>query len=272
LVQTRNSPDRQQPGEEQADVAPTGADRVLATLRLLAEYRDGAGLSDLARRLNSPKSSVHRALAALRRAGFVDQNGRDRYHLSYDFVRLVFSYYEGIDDVVRLRPLLEDLANQFGETCHYAVLERPDIVYHAKVQAVGARFQMTSAVGGRNPAHRTGVGKALLAYELLDRGAVDAYAGRYGPLEPTTPNTICTAAGLTAELAEIRRLGYAVDREENELGITCLALPLFLTSAERPDGAISVTTVVHRTPLEQLVAAVDQMRDKVRLHVGEVLG
>lgn len=259
-------------GQDQDDVAaPTGADRVLATLRLLAEYRDGAGLSDLARRLNSPKSSVHRALAALRRAGFVEQNDGERYRLSYDLVRLVFSYYDNIDDVVRLRPLLEDLANQFGETCHYAVLETPDIVYHAKVQAAGARFQMTSAVGGRNPAYCTGVGKALLAYELLDRGAVNAYIGDHGPLARPTPNAICTADELADEFALIRSLGYAVDREENEVGITCLALPLFLTSSKRPDGAISVTTVVHRTSLEQLVAAVDRMRETVRQHLGEVL-
>ena len=244
---------------------------MLATLRLLAEYRDGAGLSDLARRLNSPKSSVHRALAALRRAGFVEQNDGDRYLLSYEFVRLVFSYYDGIDDVVRLRPLLEDLANRFNETCHYAVLDVPDVVYHAKVQAAGARYQMTSAVGGRNPACRTGVGKALLAYELLDRAAVDAYIAEHGPLERTTPNTICTAEGLATEFAQIRSLGYAVDREENELGITCLALPLFLTSRQRPDGAISITTVVHRTPLQRLVDAVDEMRDIVRNHLGEVV-
>jgi DNA-binding IclR family transcriptional regulator len=245
---------------------------VLATLRLLAEYRDGAGLSDLARRLNSPKSSVHRALAALRRAGFVEQNDGDRYRLSYELVRLVFSYYENIDDVLRLRPLLEDLANQFGETCHYAVLETPEIVYHAKVQAAGARFQMTSAVGGRNPAYCTGVGKAMLAYDLLDEDSVRAYIDRYGPFTPPTANAISDAEGLTAEFAEIRRLGYAVDREENELGITCLALPLFLTSRQRPDGAISITTVVHRTPLAQLVAAVDQMRATIRHHLGEVLG
>lgn len=254
------------------EVAPTGADRVLAALRLLAEYREGASLTVLARRLNSPKSSVHRALAALRRAGFVEQDGEERYRLSYDFVRLVFSYYEGIDSVVRVKPLLEDLANLFGETCHYAILQAPDIVYHAKVQALDARYQLTSSVGGRNPAYRTGVGKALLAYALPDRTAVLDYVRDHGPLAATTPHTIRTAQALDEELARIREVGYALDREENELGIVCIAVPLFLTSGVRPDGAISVTSVGHRTSLDTLVDSIDHIRDLARQHLGEVLG
>lgn len=252
-------------------MAPTGADRVLATLRLLGGYRDGAGLSELARQLNSPKSSVHRALAALRRAGFVEQDGEERYRLTYDFVRLVFTYYEGIDSVARIRPLLDDLANLFGETCHYAILQSPDIIYLAKVQAVDARYQLTSSVGGRNPAYRTGVGKALLAHALPDRAAVLEYVGAYGPLVATTPHTIKTAQALHEELSRIREVGYALDREENELGIVCLALPLWLTSDRRPDGAISITSVGYRTTSEQLVDSVDHIRELVGQHLGEVL-
>lgn len=245
---------------------------MLATLRLLAEYRDGAGLTELARQLNSPKSSVHRALAALRRVGFVEQDREERYRLSYDFVRMVFTYYEGLDTVARIRPLLDDLANLFGETCHYAVLQLPDIIYLAKVQAVDARYQLTSSVGGRNPAYRTGVGKALLAHALPDRAAVLEYVNAHGPLVATTPHTIKTGQALHDELSLIREVGYALDREENEMGIVCLALPVWLTSAVRPDGAISITSVSHRTTAEQLADSVDHIRDLVRQHLGEVLG
>ena len=244
---------------------------MLVTLRLLAEYPDGAALSELARRLRSPRSSTHRALSALRRAGFVEQDREERYRLSYDLVRLVSSYYEGIDSVQRMRPLLEDLANLFGETSHYAVLQAPDIVYQAKVQANDARYQLTSSVGGRNPAYRTGVGKALLAYALPDRAAVLDYVREHGPLTAATPHTIQTAEALDEELARIRDVGYALDRQENELGVVCLALPIFFISPGRPDGAISVTSVSHRTTVEQLEASIDQIRDLTRQHLGEVL-
>lgn len=250
--------------------ARNGADRVLATLRLLGSFPDGAGLNDLAKRLNSPKSSIHRALGALRRAGLVEQDREGRYRLGYGFLKLAFSYYGEIDEISRIRPALTDLAERFGETAHYAVLDGSEVVYLAKVQPPEARFQMTSVIGGRNPAHCTGLGKTLLAYSLPDRTAVEEFVSRYGPLEPRTSNTIVTAAGLHRDLEQIRARGYGTDREESEPGINCLALPLFLTSDSTPDGAISVTAIAQRFPLDHLIAAVEDARAIVRKRLGEV--
>jgi DNA-binding IclR family transcriptional regulator len=254
------------------DSARNGADRVLATLRLLGSFPDGVGLNDLAKRLSSPKSSIHRALGALRRAGLVEQDRDGRYRLGYGFLKLAFSYYEDLDEVGRIRPVLTELAQRFGETVHYAVLDGSEVVYLAKVQPAEARFQMTSVIGGRNPAHCTGLGKTLLAYSLPDRAAVGEFVSRYGPLERRTTHTIVTAAGLHRDLAQIRAQGYGTDREESEPGINCLAVPLFLTSETRPDGAISVTAIAQRVPLERLVASVDDARSIIREKLGEVIG
>jgi IclR family transcriptional regulator, acetate operon repressor len=253
------------------DGSRNGADRVLATLRLLGSFPHGVGLNDLAKRLNSPKSSIHRALGSLRRAGLVEQDRDGKYRLGYGFLKLAFSYYEDLDDISRIRPVLTDVAERFGETVHYAVLDRSEIVYLAKVQPAEARFQMTSVIGGRNPAHCTGLGKTLLAYSLPDKTAVDEYVRRFGPLERRTPNTIVSAAGLHRDLAQIRARGYGTDREESEPGINCLALPLFLTSGSRPDGAISITAIAQRFPLDRLVASVDAARTIVREKLGEVI-
>ena len=263
---------RQAESEETAadDGARNGADRVLATLRLLGSFPDGVGLNDLAKRLNSPKSSIHRALGALRRAGLVEQDRDGKYRLGYGFLKLAFSYYEELDEIGRIRPVLTELAGRFGETAHYAVLDGSEVVYLAKVQPAEARFQMTSVIGGRNPAHCTGLGKTLLAYSLPDRPAVDEFVSRFGPLEPRTSHTIVTATSLHRDLAQIRSLGYGTDREESEPGINCLALPLFLTSESRPDGAISVTAIAQRVPLDRLVAAVGEARSIIRDKLGEV--
>jgi len=240
-------------------------------LRLLGSFPHGVGLNDLAKRLNSPKSSIHRALGSLRRAGLVEQDRDGKYRLGYGFLKLAFSYYEDLDEISRIRPVLTDVAERFGETVHYAVLDRSEIVYLAKVQPAEARFQMTSVIGGRNPAHCTGLGKTLLAYGLPDRPAVDEYVRLFGPLERRTPNTIVSAAGLHRDLAQIRARGYGTDREESEPGINCLALPLFLTSGSRPDGAISITAIAQRFPLDRLVASVDAVRTIVREKLGEVI-
>jgi IclR family acetate operon transcriptional repressor len=250
---------------------PNGADRVLAILNVLGSFPDGIGLNDLARLMHSPRSSVHRALSALRRAELIEQDRDSRYRLGYGLLKLAFSYYEELDEVGRMRPILAALATEFGETTHYAILNRQEVVYLAKVQPPQSRYQMTSAIGGRNPAYCTGVGKALLAYELTDQEAVANFVEANGPLSAYTANTITSEEALGAELATIRAEGYALDREEHEEGINCLAIPLFLTSTLVPDGAISVTAVAQRFPLARLEASIDRAREMIREHLGEVM-
>jgi IclR family transcriptional regulator, acetate operon repressor len=247
-----------------ADERLGGADRVLRVLRRLAAHPRGVTLEALVAELGEPKSSVHRALATLSRAGLADQDGRGgRYRLGLDLMHLVFAYYEESDEYALIQPALERLAARFGETAHYARLEIPEVVYLAKVTPPVEGVRMTSVVGGRNPAHCTGVGKALLAWELTDASAVEQYVHDHGPLVRRTPNTLVDAESLKVDFEQIRRVGYALDREESEQGINCIALPLFMGSPRRPTGAISVAAVAHRTPLDRLVDAVDEIRTMI---------
>lgn len=249
-----------------------GADRVLAILNVLGTYPDGIGLNDLARLVHSPRSSVHRALAVLRRADLIEQDRNSRYRLGYGLLKLAFSYYEELDEVGRVRPVLAALASYFGETSHYAILDSTEVIYLAKVQPAKARFQMKSAIGGRNPAYCTGVGKAMLAYTHTTLESVHAYVRQHPtPLEAFTPTTLTTAEALHEEFTLIRSQGYALDREEHEEGLCCIALPLFLTSATVPDGAISVTAVSQRLSVDTLERSVGHARSLVREHLGEVL-
>jgi DNA-binding IclR family transcriptional regulator len=249
-----------------------GADRVLAILTLLGSFPEGASLNELTLRTGAPRSSVHRALATLRRANLVEQAADGRYRVGFGLVKLAFSYYENVDVVRLIHPVLTTLADEYAETTHYARLEGDDVVYMAKVQSSAARYQLTSMVGGRNPAYCTGVGKALLAYRLTTSVSVEAYVDRAGgSLTARTKNTLTTSSALHREFTSIRRLGYALDRQENELGIHCLALPLFLTSSTVPDGAISITTVAQRWPLRELEATVARARTILHTNLGEVL-
>lgn len=249
-----------------------GSDRVLAVLNILGSYPEGIGLNELARLLNSPRSSVHRALSTLRRANLIEQDRNSHYRLGYGLLKLAFSYYEELDEVGRIRPVLSALAQKFGETTHYAVLDGHDVMYLAKVQPARSRYQMTSVIGGRNPAHCTGVGKSVLAYLLRTREAVEEFVSeRDGGLPRYTSHTLTTAEELHDELARIREVGYALDREEHEPGINCLAVPLFLTSRSVPDGAVSVTAVAQRFPLRKLEASCEQARKIIREHLGEVM-
>jgi IclR family acetate operon transcriptional repressor len=237
-----------------------GSDRVLAVLKELGRHPDGAGLEELTRAIASPKPTVHRALRALCRAGLADQDARGRYLLGDEFLRMAFTHHEVRPEHVRIRPVLESLADRFGETVHYAVLDGREIVYRAKVDPPTGAVRLTSTVGGRNPAHATAVGKLLLAARFTTRADVVEWVGD-GDLEQRTPQTRRSAAALHREFVATRDRGFATDDQENETGVNCIALPVYATSIHAPSGAVSVSALAFRTPLATLVAAAGEIRD-----------
>lgn len=247
---------------EQTDPKVVGADRVLAVLVELAKHPSGITLDEMTTRFPGSKTTVHRALGALRRAGLADQMARGVYSLSDEFLRLAFRNYAGRPDAALIEPILQELARRFGETAHYAVLDGMEVVYRAKVDPPEGSVRLTSEIGGRNPAHRTGVGKMLLSAvvrsekELRERLAGADFSAR-------TPNTITSISELWTELQLTRQRGYAVDNQENELGVNCIAVPVRLDPELRPIGAVSVSALAFRTPLAQLVAEVGAIQSLI---------
>ncbi|GAA5143424.1 allantoin degradation transcriptional regulator AllR [Nocardioides marinquilinus] len=237
-----------------------GADRTLVVLTTLAGYPEGASLEEITAAVGSPKPTVHRALGVLRRAGLAEQLGPGHYVLGDEFLRLAFAHHQARPDHVRVRPALEALAARFGETAHYTALDGDDVVYRAKVDPAEGAVRLTSVVGGRNPAHCTAAGKLLLSFALTDRDQVAAWTGSR-TLERRTDRTPTSVDALHRELAQARERGFSVDDQENEPGINCLAVPVFLTGPTTPSGAISVSALAYRTPLTVLVDALDEIRD-----------
>jgi IclR family transcriptional regulator, acetate operon repressor len=249
-----------------------GVDRVLAALRELAHHPRGVALEELAQRLAQPKSSLHRALAALRRFDLVEQDEHRRYRLSLDFVGLAFQYYESLEEQVLVQPTLDVLAKRLSETAHYAVLDGADVIYVARVAPANVGFQMAARVGGRQPAHSTALGKVLLAHALGGDGEVKRWVDAHGPLREKTPRTLTTAEALEDELHATRERGYALDNQENERGVNCIAFPVFIGPRDRPAGAISVSAVAQRTPLAQLAKKAEEIRGLVEERLGPVAG
>jgi len=249
------------------DTGGTGADRVLGAVKLLAGHARPVRLDELARELNAPKSTAHRVLMTLRRAGFAEQDEEGRYRLSLEFLRMAFRHYESLDDRNIVQSSLELLCKRFGETAYYARLDRSEVVYFAMMPAPG--FVHTAAlVGARQPAYRTALGKALLSRTLPDRAAVDRFVEQYGPLVAATPNSLTNAAALDRDLRATRARGYAIDNEENEAGVVCIAYPVFLGPQSQPTGAISVAAIELRTPLKELASRAAEMRDIIERCLG----
>ena len=103
----------------------------------------------------------------------------------------------------------------------------------------------------RDPAYATGVGKALLAWTYPADEALGEWAARYQPLIQRTPGTITAVPRLAAELRAVRQHGYALDMEENEAGVRCVAVPIFL-GRDVPAAAVSVTVLGSRAGADRL--------------------
>ena len=255
------------PMSERADHGLSGADRVLSVLRFLADRPNGLRLEDLQRELGAPKSTAYRILETLTRSGLASKDEERRYSLSMEFLRLAFRHYESLDDRNIVQGVLNALVERFGETAYYARLDGADVIYVGMRNAPGY-LHTAATVGARVPAHRTGLGKAILAYTLPDRTAVDAFVEEHGPLIASTPMSLTNAAGMERELAFTRARGWAVDNEENEIGVVCVAFPLFLGPTRFPSGAVSVAAIKMRTPLEELIARTEEIRELIVRHLG----
>ena len=209
-------------------------DRALRVLEALAAAGPhGAGLADLAAGLDLNKTTVHRTLAALRHRGFASQEPSGRYALGPAATRLAEDYFGDENLPVLLHPALVALSREVDELVHLGVLSGREVVYLDKVEPERP-VRVWSAIGRRSPAVTTALGRALLAYRGTDRAALAGYLD---------------TAGVDAEhvwdaLERARRDGYATEVEENEAGISCVAVPLLRAGAAV--AAVSVTAPVER--------------------------
>ncbi|HET6712557.1 MAG TPA: IclR family transcriptional regulator [Actinomycetota bacterium] len=231
---------------EQSTRVVESVDRALRLLQELAEHGSGVTLSELASTTGLPKSSLHRTLGALQERGFATQRDDARYLLGAELLRIAFEFQGRLDLRVLLRPTLERVRATLNETVHVGVLDGPDVVYVDKLESTRP-LSLTSKIGGRNPAHATAVGKALLAWAYPTQASITEWVRRDGPLVRRTSRTIVDASHLAKELSRVRADGFSKDLEESEPGVRCLATPVFFGGAV-PIAAISVSAPKDRLP------------------------
>ncbi len=222
---------------EESNGRVKSADRTLEILEALADSPQRRGLSDLSAQLGIPKSSLHGILRTMLARGWVEA-GPDgaRFGLGLRALRAGAAYVESDETVSLVASLLDELAQEFGETVHLGRLDGAEIVYLAKRDSIHP-LRLFSAIGRRLPAHATALGKALLAQH--SQAEVDRILAE--PLRRLTPQTITRRAELRADLAATRARGYAVDREENSEGIACFAVALPLDSPDAVSVSLPIT-------------------------------
>jgi DNA-binding IclR family transcriptional regulator len=198
-------------------------DRVVEILECFTPDRTDLRLVEIAEATGLHKSTLYRLLEAMRAhrlIGFDAESGR--YHPGLKLFE-IGSLAAGRFALERhAHPTLERLATVSGETAHLCVLDGSDVVYVAKVECTRT-LRIPSALGQRNPAYCTGVGKAILAF--LTRAQLESYLASTR-FKPFTRKTLTSVAELKANLRQIAARGYAIDDQEREEGVRCVAAPV----------------------------------------------
>lgn len=203
-----------------------------------------------------PKATLYRMLQTLTSTGMLSYDPeRSTYAPGVRLVRLAHAAWSQSSLAPVARPHLDALSRDLGETVHLAQLDGGQVLYVDKRNAARP-VEMFSEAGKVGPAYCTGVGKAMLAY-LPDDALADAISRQ--SFYRHTDHTLADPDALNAELAAIRARGHAYDREEHEMGIICIAMPI-LTSAGRAIGAMSITGATSRITMEGLEAYLPRLR------------
>ncbi|TLM88148.1 IclR family transcriptional regulator [Pseudarthrobacter sp. NamE5] len=231
-------------------------DRALTVLEILA--RDGhAGVSEIAEEIGIHKSTVSRLLGSLVSREMVQQNSdRGKYQLGFGILRLASSIPGRLSLVREARPVLEALAEEFKETVNLAVLRSN---YAVNVdQAMGPSTLATyDWVGNLTPLHATSSGKVLLA--ALPAEERDRILKETG-LPPRTPRTITNRKELETQLIDVAREGYGLVREEFEIGLTAVAVPVY-NHLSAVIGAISISGPAFRFDPEKTPGLIEALKD-----------
>ena len=209
-------------GDRQGETVQSVA-RALTLLDALGNSRGEVGIAELSKQVVFHISTAHRLLATLIAHGYARQNPETgRYGLGAKAFHLAEAYLGQMDLRRIVRPVLEQLSHETGETANLVILDGREAFYLDKVESPQS-LRIFSRIGRRAPLHCTAAGKLLLAARSWPE--VQRMLGR-NSLERFTPRTILSPEVLRRELEAVRTDGVALDREECEEGATCIAAPV----------------------------------------------
>jgi DNA-binding IclR family transcriptional regulator len=185
--------------------------------------RDELGVTELSKRLNLHKNKIFRLLATLETKGYIDQNkATENYRLGVKSLELGQTFIKQLGLVRQANPFLKEIVKECDEMAYLGTIRQNSVVC-LDVEESNQAVKVTNHVGLRFPIHCTAIGKAQIAYateeELEKLGILDN-------MEKFTPNTIVNKVEFIKHIKEVGRRGYALDKEEYCLGVTCVAVPI----------------------------------------------
>lgn len=241
-------------------------EKAFAVLELLSHREQGTRLVDVVEQLSLPKSSAFVLLSCLQDLGYIARDGDGRYRLSSRMFELGMRAVRNMDLTEMAVSHLEKLRDLTGMTVHLAGRDDGAVVYQSKIDGPGfVRFN--TYVGKRASLHLTAVGKALAAY--LPDAELDRVAARFD-FSRGTDKAIKSERGLRLALKKVRERGYALDDEEEEPGVRCVAAPIrdhrgvVVASA----GVVGLAADLRGEALKRVAAAVTESTNAISAQLG----
>jgi len=236
-------------------------DRAIGVLDVLANDRGPVSLAEMARRVGLAKSSLVRILAVLEQHRMVERNEPDgTYQLGMKLFELGSRTLAQFNLERRAAAGLERLVAAVGETAYLSVLDGGEMMVVARAESPRA-VHAPATIGRRHPIHCSAVGKALLAF--MNEAAVKAVIAQV-KIQGRTRNTITTMKALLEDLRVTRDRGWALDDEEVEEGLRCVAAPIFDRSGVAI-AALGILAPAFRLPYDRVAGLAARVIKEARV-------
>src|SRR5665648_97146 len=198
-------------------------DKTFSIFDILLQHGSSMHMTEISKKLGLYPSTIHRILDTLKYWGYVEQDPKtQKYRLGLKLLELGMAKLHQMDLVKEATPYLKELVKLCNETVHLGVREEGEVLYLAKEES-SQTIRMISYVGKRAPLHCTALGKVLLAHMSTEERKKTLGEK---VLRRLTENTITDEEELEKELNRIKKQGFALDREENEKNVRCIAAPI----------------------------------------------
>jgi DNA-binding IclR family transcriptional regulator len=211
--------------------------KAMRILDCFSTERPELNLTELSQQLKMPMSTLFNMIRTLKDSGYLIKiKNSQKYRLGFKLMELSYNLRASLSIIQLALPNMEELQSRTGEIVYLTTYINGRVLY-LECLYPSKRSISYSVYGKTNPMHSSGCGKSMLAY--MPEKTVDAIIDQCG-LPQITPNTITNKAKLKKALAEYRKLGYAVDNEENDHNVRCIAMPI-LDSNGFVAGALSIS-------------------------------
>ncbi len=235
-------------------------DRAFDVLSCLADG-EGMSLSEISKELQQSAATIYRILSTLEARKAVEMDpATQEWFIGPASFQLGSAFLRRTDVVERARPLMRELMEETGETANLGIEIRNEVMFISQVET-HENIRAFFPPGAKSPMHASGIGKVLLAN--AEQSKIEKYLSG-GKLESFTDNTISDGDQLRDELEKIRSKGFALDDEEKNIGMRCIAAPVFNFHGEVIAG-ISISGPSIRLPLERIVHFSNIVMEKAAL-------